>query len=225
VTFDTVLTIIGVLLIGFGLYIFLAGKGHREGAPSSKVEGFGIKIDVANPSILLIILGVGLVLVPRFFPDPTPDDDGASGFQQLPQIQAADSLLQAVKGSGVGEEPSAVQSPDEVQQEEGLASEVGSAPPPVTQPEEPAENPVVSVVPSSLEATQRIAASTPNRSTSTAVASAPSRLEAPSPPVATVQEPATPSMEIPRQMAAVASVPKPRAVVAVPRNLPPRGYG
>ena len=76
--FDSVLTILGMVLIAFGLYIFLVGKQRREDAPSNKLEGFGISIDVANPSVLLIVLGVGLVLVPRFFPHPEPDAERVS---------------------------------------------------------------------------------------------------------------------------------------------------
>ena len=93
-TLDTVLTAVGLILISFGLYIFLTGKGRGEGAPSNRVEGFGIKVDVANPSILLILLGVGLVLVPRFFPGPLPGDIAAiKGTQDDKPSQPAQSSL------------------------------------------------------------------------------------------------------------------------------------
>lgn len=70
-TFDSVLTLLGAVLIAFGLFLIIAnrGKARAEGS-SNKVEAFGIKIDVSNPSVLLILLGVGLVLVPRFYPAP-----------------------------------------------------------------------------------------------------------------------------------------------------------
>lgn len=94
-SFDAVITILGVVLIAFGLYIFLTGKGRREDAPSNKLEGFGVSIDVANPSVLLIILGVGLVLVPRFFPDAqSPDEPIVSLTPELPQAAMPEPVSQ-----------------------------------------------------------------------------------------------------------------------------------
>jgi len=222
VSFDTVLTIIGVVLISFGLYIFLAGKGHREGTPSSKVEGFGIKVDVANPSILLIILGVGLVLVPRFFPDTTPGDDGASMVEQLPQMPAADPLLQALNTSDTAEEPPSDQSPQEAQQGVGLPAEKESVQLRLAQSEKPVGNPVATAKPAFPEATQRVTAATDSKA-NTAVAADPIGLEAPSPPVATARKPATPRAELPRQVAAVASLQKPSPAVAAPEAPPAPG--
>ncbi|GGD64678.1 hypothetical protein [Lacimicrobium alkaliphilum] len=55
-TFDLILLTTGVLLIlvGLGLFIF----GNRDGN-KNYLEGFGIKLDVSNPSIILIVAGVG----------------------------------------------------------------------------------------------------------------------------------------------------------------------
>jgi len=97
VSFDAVITILGVVLIAFGLYNFLTGKGRREDAPSNKLEGFGVSIDVANPSVLLIILGVGLVLVPRFFPDAqSPDEPVVSLAPELPPAAMPEPVSQQV---------------------------------------------------------------------------------------------------------------------------------
>lgn len=71
--FDLVLMVVGALLILTGVILFASGK--RESANSSQVEGFGIKLNVSNPSIILIVLGIGLLLAPRLL----PGDRGAEG--------------------------------------------------------------------------------------------------------------------------------------------------
>lgn len=64
--FDVIIMLIGAALIIVGVVIFVYGKV----APSkSNVEGFGFKLDISNPSILLIVFGVGLLLVPRLLPE------------------------------------------------------------------------------------------------------------------------------------------------------------
>lgn len=72
--FDDVFTPLGLGLIAFGLYLVVSNRARARSAEgsSNKVEAFGIKIDVSNPSVLLILLGVGLVLVPKFAPDVDP---------------------------------------------------------------------------------------------------------------------------------------------------------
>ncbi len=204
-SFDTVLTIIGVVLIGFGLYVFLAGKGHREGTPSNKVEGFGIKVDVANPSILLIILGVGLVLVPRFFPDATPGDDGASSVELLPQTPASDPLQQALQTTDAVED-SAGEPALGIQQKDEMPAVDETPQLRLAQPEEPAENPVAVAQPAAPVA----AVVKPSRPTTP-----------PQPSAAAVRKPVTPSPQLPEQVAAVASVPKTTPAVAVPEVQPP----
>lgn len=68
---DYVIMGIGGALIVVGLYLYISGKKDKESA--SNLEGFGIKLNVSNPSILLIVVGVLLLLVPRFFPNaPSP---------------------------------------------------------------------------------------------------------------------------------------------------------
>lgn len=63
--FDIVVMLVGGLLIVCGLVLFVSGK--RESGKNN-VEAFGIKVDVSNPSILLIAFGVILLLVPRLLP-------------------------------------------------------------------------------------------------------------------------------------------------------------
>ena len=67
--FDYVSMAVGSLLIVIGLFLFISGK--KDSAKSNQVEGFGIKLNVSNPSIILIVLGIGLLLVPRLLPKPT----------------------------------------------------------------------------------------------------------------------------------------------------------
>lgn len=76
--FDLVLMIIGALLTLVGVYLFASGKMTDK---ASKVEAFGIKLDVTNPSLILILAGVGLMLAPRILPEqlrPEPSPPGQS---------------------------------------------------------------------------------------------------------------------------------------------------
>ncbi|WP_158966059.1 hypothetical protein [Paraglaciecola sp. L3A3] len=68
---DYFIVALGVALIVIGLYLFVAGK--RDSANGNQVEGFGIKLNVSNPSIILIVFGIGLVLVPRLLPQNKHD--------------------------------------------------------------------------------------------------------------------------------------------------------
>lgn len=63
---DIIFVIFGALLILAGLYLFILNK---KDASSNHVEGFGIKLNVSNPSIILILSGVGLLVLPRFMPE------------------------------------------------------------------------------------------------------------------------------------------------------------
>ncbi len=58
-----------------GLFIFVTGKtaSEDEKSQSNRFEAFGIKIDVNNPSLILIILGVVMMLAPRILPQQTAD--------------------------------------------------------------------------------------------------------------------------------------------------------
>jgi hypothetical protein len=58
---------VGAMLTLVGVYLFASGKMRDK---ASRVEAFGIKLDVTNPSLILILAGVGLMLVPRFVPEP-----------------------------------------------------------------------------------------------------------------------------------------------------------
>lgn len=74
---DIIFMFFGALLIFAGLYLFVSGKKDTS---SNHVEGFGIKLNVSNPSIILILSGIGLLVLPRFMPEnnskvapPAPD--------------------------------------------------------------------------------------------------------------------------------------------------------
>lgn len=80
-SFDLILIITGTLLIlilvGLGLFIFGKKDGNKN-----YLEGFGIKLDVSNPSIILIVAGVGLLLAPRLLPANHPALGETSGSLQ-----------------------------------------------------------------------------------------------------------------------------------------------
>ena len=76
-TFDIVIVIIGAVLIIIGLFLFVSGKRDSESA--NNVEGFGIKLNVSNPSIILIVFGIGLVLFPRLMPTTSPLSNDPQG--------------------------------------------------------------------------------------------------------------------------------------------------
>lgn len=73
--FDTFIIAVGVALLLVGLYLFVSGK-QGDGSRNSNLEGFGIKINVSNPSIILIVIGVFLILLPKFLPNAPEIDPG-----------------------------------------------------------------------------------------------------------------------------------------------------
>lgn len=94
VPFDLMLTLVGFVLIGIGVYVFLSGRKRRiehDGEPN-QFEAFGIRIAVSNPAVLLIMFGVVLVLTPRFVPDKGKDSDLAG---TLAQVQESLGLASA----------------------------------------------------------------------------------------------------------------------------------
>jgi len=99
-TFDYVIVIIGVLLIIIGLFLFVSGKRDTESA--NNVEGFGIKLNVSNPSIILIVFGIGLVLFPRLMPqNPTVITDPTGPIQQPTDMPAQHQTSQTPRQSSV----------------------------------------------------------------------------------------------------------------------------
>ncbi len=72
---DTLLFWAGLGLLIVGLFIFVTGKtaSKDEKSQSNRFEAFGIKIDVNNPSLILIILGVVMMLAPRILPQQTAE--------------------------------------------------------------------------------------------------------------------------------------------------------
>lgn len=86
---DTIVVIIGIVLILAGVALFVTGKVVSQ---NNQIEGFGIKLNFNNPSFLLVVAGIGMVLVPRVLPDPArlsqlpPPAAGIPGVQQTPTI-------------------------------------------------------------------------------------------------------------------------------------------
>lgn len=64
--FDLIIMLVGAILLLVGLLMFVSGKRHQ--ASHSQVEGFGVKLNISNPSVLLIVFGAGMMLFPRLFP-------------------------------------------------------------------------------------------------------------------------------------------------------------
>lgn len=82
--FDRVVMIMGGLLIISGLILFLSGKKANDS--NHQVEVMGVKLNTTNPSIFLIILGIGLLLTPRLLPKHSPSQvqQDTSSETQLP---------------------------------------------------------------------------------------------------------------------------------------------
>jgi len=80
--FDYVIIALGIGLIAVGLFLFVSGK--RDSANNNQVEGFGIKLNVSNPSIILIVFGIGMVLFPRLSPNINPSEPNADKSLQSP---------------------------------------------------------------------------------------------------------------------------------------------
>jgi WD40 repeat protein len=56
------MTILGVVLIVVGLWLFIRGKiGSRQ----NEVSAFGVKISVSNPSLILVVLGILMMVIPQ----------------------------------------------------------------------------------------------------------------------------------------------------------------
>lgn len=74
---DTLLFWAGLGLLSVGIYVFITGKSTSEEKKqqSNRFEAFGIKIDVNNPSLILIILGVVMMLAPKLMPQSSTEPD------------------------------------------------------------------------------------------------------------------------------------------------------
>ncbi len=65
----SLLTGTGTLLVVTGVVLVLIGRRREASeAGQNRFDAFGIKIDVSNPSILLVMFGVVLLLAPRVLP-------------------------------------------------------------------------------------------------------------------------------------------------------------
>jgi hypothetical protein len=73
ISLDSLLFWCGLALLSIGLFIFLTGRRASDESKkeSNRFEAFGIKIDVNNPSLILIMLGVVMMLSPdsNYWPD------------------------------------------------------------------------------------------------------------------------------------------------------------
>jgi hypothetical protein len=70
ISLDSLLFWCGLALLSIGLFVFLTGRRASDESKkeSNRFEAFGIKIDVNNPSLILIMLGVAMMLAPKFMP-------------------------------------------------------------------------------------------------------------------------------------------------------------
>ena len=93
--FDYFIVGLGAVLIIIGLYLFAAGK--QRDATSNNVEGFGIKLNVSNPSIILIVMGIGLVLVPKLLPNdranPPPPTSKPIAIEPVNQLREQPQVI------------------------------------------------------------------------------------------------------------------------------------
>lgn len=89
---DIIIMLIGAVLLVTGLALFVSGK--RSEHSQSNVEGFGVKINISNPSVLLIVFGIGLILLPRFLPNQS---------QHIPMETAASAPIG--RGDSPGQQP------------------------------------------------------------------------------------------------------------------------
>nr|WP_136250954.1 hypothetical protein [Ningiella ruwaisensis] len=80
-TLDYLIIGLGIALIAIGLFLFISGKIDSKNP--NHVEGFGIKLNVSNPSIVLIVFGIGLVLFPRLMPHGNDNDKATGSGAQL----------------------------------------------------------------------------------------------------------------------------------------------
>jgi hypothetical protein len=68
---------VGLGLLVVGLFVFITGKTvpAEKKEQSNRFEAFGIKVDVTNPSLILIILGVVMMLAPKMLPQSVKDTE------------------------------------------------------------------------------------------------------------------------------------------------------
>lgn len=98
-TFDYIIIGLGIALIVIGLFLFISGK--RDSLNGNQVEGFGIKLNVSNPSIILIVFGIGLVLFPKLMLNNSPINSG----ETKPAWIEDDNPGENVDKPGSGQQP------------------------------------------------------------------------------------------------------------------------
>lgn len=90
--FDAIVVFIGVALIIAGVALFITGKVVSQ---NNQIEAFGIKVNFNNPSFMLLVAGIGMVLVPRLLPDPHRIAElppPAAGIPAEPSVSQANAL-------------------------------------------------------------------------------------------------------------------------------------
>lgn len=103
---DLFIITIGATLVLIGLYLFISGK-QGEGSRNSNVEGFGIKINVSNPSIILIVIGIGLILVPKFLPNNNKPDKTENDVVDIQPRKTEDKTESQIVGTPAPQQQSA----------------------------------------------------------------------------------------------------------------------
>ncbi|BDY13877.1 hypothetical protein [Hydrogenimonas cancrithermarum] len=74
--YEIIIMLVGILLIVMGLILFITGRYSNN---ENHVEGFGIKMDVKNPSLILIVFGVFLLVAPMTLNKKEPSVESRPG--------------------------------------------------------------------------------------------------------------------------------------------------
>jgi len=97
ISLDSVLFWSGLGLLLVGLFVFLTGKSAADGKKKNnyRFEAFGIKVDVNNPSLVLIILGGVMMLAPIMMQQERAETTQYSPPPQEPVSQTEQALAEA----------------------------------------------------------------------------------------------------------------------------------
>jgi hypothetical protein len=186
---DLALVTVGAIVTLVGVIQFVRGKVSNN---PSKVEAFGIKLDITNPSLILILAGVGLMLAPRLLPEPTaPEaDEKPVVVATAPVPEAAPTLAPAAPQEKPSSVPAVTSTPTAPAAPKPQPTSVATDPAPAPTPpvSRPAPKPLPKPIPTPIPKPQFHAPVIKPTPTPPARAPAPSM----APRVTPSNEPATP---------------------------------